>query len=75
MAFTQSLTLNNGIQMPILGLGVYKSAEHTKEAVLAAYGKAKQGDVVILSPACASFDMFKNFMVRGEKFKEIVNNI
>lgn len=36
MAYTQSLTLNNGIQMPVLGLGVYKSAEHTKEAVLAA---------------------------------------
>ena len=36
MALTQSLTLNNGIQMPILGLGVYKSAEHTKASVLAA---------------------------------------
>lgn len=33
---------------------------------------AKNGDVVLLSPACASFDMFKNFEERGNKFKEIV---
>lgn len=46
-----------------------------EQAVLTAYNKAKPGDVVILSPACASFDLFPNFMIRGEKFKEIVNNI
>ena len=33
---------------------------------------AKEGDVVTLSPACASFDMFKNFAVRGNVFKKIV---
>ena len=36
MSLDQSLVLNNGVKMPILGLGVYKSAEYTKEAVLAA---------------------------------------
>lgn len=36
---------------------------------------AKEGDVVLFSPASASFDMFKNFEERGKKFKEIVNNI
>lgn len=36
MVLNQSLELNNGIKMPMLGLGVYKSAEHTKESVLAA---------------------------------------
>ena len=36
---------------------------------------AKKGDVVLLSPASASFDMFKNFADRGEKFKNLVNNI
>ncbi len=49
--------------------------EEFKQAVLKAYEEAAEGDVVILSPACASFDLFKNFMIRGEKFKEIVNNI
>ena len=43
-----------------------------EEAVVAAYTAAKAGDVVILSPASASFDRFKNFMERGEAFKKIV---
>ncbi|NCB64025.1 MAG: UDP-N-acetylmuramoyl-L-alanine--D-glutamate ligase, partial [Clostridia bacterium] len=42
------------------------------EAVLAAHALAKPGDVVILSPACASFDQFKNFAQRGETFKKII---
>jgi UDP-N-acetylmuramoylalanine--D-glutamate ligase len=36
---------------------------------------AKEGDVVLLSPACASFDMFKNYKDRGEQFKAMVNSI
>ena len=36
---------------------------------------AKKGDIVLFSPASASFDMFKNFADRGEKFKKLVNNI
>ena len=43
-----------------------------KNAVLAAHNVSKPGDVVLLSPACASFDKFKNFMIRGETFKKIV---
>lgn len=43
-----------------------------EEAVLAARAAAQPGDVVILSPASASFDRFKNFMERGETFKKIV---
>ncbi|MDD6794532.1 MAG: UDP-N-acetylmuramoyl-L-alanine--D-glutamate ligase [Clostridiaceae bacterium] len=46
-----------------------------EEAVYKAKELAEAGDVVTLSPACAAFDMFDNFMVRGNKFKEIVNNI
>ena len=49
--------------------------EDFEQAVMTAYEKAKPGDKVVLSPACASFDLFKDFMVRGETFKDIVNNI
>lgn len=42
-------------------------------AVKAAQNAADDGDVVVLSPACAAFDQFKNFMERGRVFKEIVN--
>ena len=46
-----------------------------EEAVRAAYKSASEGDAIVLSPASASFDMFKNFEVRGNKFKEIVNSL
>ena len=35
--------------------------------------RAEDGDIVTLSPACAAFDQFKNFMERGKTFKKIVN--
>ena len=41
-------------------------------AVLAAAREAKPGDVVLMSPASAAFDQFKNFMVRGARFKKLV---
>ena len=41
-------------------------------AVAAAHQEASAGDVVVLSPACAAFDQFKNFMERGRVFKELV---
>ena len=38
------------------------------------YEKANEGDIVLLSPACASWDMYKSFEVRGRDFKENVNS-
>lgn len=42
------------------------------EAVKAAYEVSEKGDVVLLSPACASFDLFKNYEDRGDQFKKAV---
>jgi UDP-N-acetylmuramoylalanine--D-glutamate ligase len=39
------------------------------------FKNALEGDIVVLSPASASFDMFKNFEERGNKFKELVNKL
>jgi len=47
-------------------------AEDFRDAVEAARRVAEKGDVVLLSPACASFDMFLNFEDRGRKFKKLV---
>ena len=46
-----------------------------KEAVRSAYYLAKNGDAVLLSPACASFDLFENYEDRGRQFKEQVRNL
>lgn len=53
---------------------VYK-AESYEDAVNYAYKESVEGDTVLLSPACKSFDMFNNFEERGEKFKELVNKL
>ena len=45
------------------------------EAVQAAFHFANKGDVVLLSPACASFDLFKNYEDRGNQFKQAVKNL
>ena len=55
-----------GAEMPILMEADFK------EAVLLARSQAKRGDTVVLSPACTSFDAFRNFEERGETFRRIV---
>ena len=49
--------------------------EDFTETVHAAAASATEGDVVLLSPACAAFDKFKNFMVRGKFFKKLVQEL
>ncbi len=58
--------------------GVLKNvvdASNMEEAVKAAYYLSRNGDTVLLSPACASFDLFDNYEDRGNQFKEQVRNL
>ena len=59
-------------------LGAYapfERVEDMKDAVTRAFASAKQGDIVLLAPACASFDMFESFEHRGKVFKEEVQSL
>lgn len=65
----EKLKLEKGIEIKI------NMVETLKEAVNKAKELAKEGDIVTLSPACASFDMFTNFDIRGKAYKNLVNNL
>ena len=52
-----------------------KKVETLKDAVLTLYKKTAKNDVVLLSPAAASFDMFESYAKRGEEFKKLVRQI
>ena len=60
------------IERAVRGRVAVSPAGSMSEAVRAAAAAAKQGDTVLLSPACASFDMFENFEARGESFRAAV---
>ena len=65
------------IQEAALKLGFYDTilADTFEEAVEICVKNAQPGDAVLLSPACASWGMFKNYEERGDKFKELVNQL
>lgn len=54
---------------------ILEGAKNMEEIIKQANSVAKEGDVVVLSPACASFGMFKNYKERGKLFKEAVQSI
>jgi UDP-N-acetylmuramoylalanine--D-glutamate ligase len=61
------------LRATLSGFDRISDAGSLREAVEAAACEAVPGDVVLLSPACASFDMFADYRDRGQQFKELVN--
>ncbi|MFN4181061.1 MAG: glutamate ligase domain-containing protein, partial [Armatimonadota bacterium] len=57
-----------------IGIKATKATD-MEDAVQKAFEKASPGDIVLLSPGCASFDMFASYAQRGEKFKEAVQQL
>lgn len=58
-----------------IGYRNFELVSNLKEAVEKSFESAQNGDVVLLSPACASWDMFENYEQRGRMFKEYVSEL
>ncbi len=58
-----------------VGYESYETFETLEEAVLTAYKESQSGECILLSPACASWDMFESYEQRGQIFKELVKQL
>jgi UDP-N-acetylmuramoylalanine--D-glutamate ligase len=65
----------NLLNKDLQGAAPIVNVNNFEEAILQAKQHAQPGDVVLLAPACASFDMFRNYEHRGEVFMEIVRGL
>jgi UDP-N-acetylmuramoylalanine--D-glutamate ligase len=63
------------IESEIGNAAPFEHASDMPDAVARGFAAAKKGDVVLLAPACASFDMFESFEHRGRVFKEEVSSL
>jgi UDP-N-acetylmuramoylalanine--D-glutamate ligase len=63
------------VEQAFTGIKPVRCTKSIEEAVLAAQSLAQNGDIVLLSPACASFDWFEDYEQRGRVFKELVKNL
>ena len=59
----------------VAGVPVIEVVNTLEEATKKAYAISKEGDIVLLSPACASWDQFKSFEIRGDEFIQVVENL
>ena len=59
----------------VAGVPVIELVNTLEEATKKAYDISKEDDIILLSPACASWDQFKNFEIRGDEFIQVVENL
>lgn len=59
----------------VAGIPVIEIVNTLEEATKKAYAISKEGDIILLSPACASWDQFKSFEIRGDEFIQVVENL
>jgi UDP-N-acetylmuramoylalanine--D-glutamate ligase len=69
------IRIKEAVGHQLSAISVVENCKNMKEIVEAAQSAAQSGDVVLLSPACASFDMFKNYKDRGDQFKKFVRSL
>jgi UDP-N-acetylmuramoylalanine--D-glutamate ligase len=67
--------IRNGLQSTTIAHVPFVNATTLESAIKKAYQNARQGDIVLLSPACASFDMFDSYNHRGNVFKQTVQSL